>query len=466
MPRDGALERRPRGARRGRVGAWSLKSGLPNRRHRPNRLLDLLVAVGESLERAVDPEVAAWTVLVALTAGEGLGFNRAFLLLAQDQELRGFLGIGPRNREEAFRLWADLSHQQIRPLDGLHQPDPAGIDVERQRHAATLAALTLSSPRDCRTWHRAFVAHANHPQPCVRRWIEVLDSRALLVIPLLSDDEPWGVVLADNFVTAAPIYMGTVEAAETLAHVLRAAIERTNLLRRLRDEEQRHLAAEHATMLLATARSLTDALVNPLSIAGGTARELAAAPPVDPAELLPRLQLIADSIARIEEHVGRLAQGLASRANGSPSHEVELGELAERVVERFRPLALKRHVRLVCYRPSRRVRVAATPEAAERCVETLVANALVACQEQRGEIQVAVSEEGDWGRLQVVDTGPPLEAELRRAPFGGSMSMRRGSSGLGLASLRALAEAMGGKVGYDETETGWVRFAVLLRRWS
>lgn len=466
MPREGALQRRPRGMRRGRVGTWEIEPGPPLRRHRPSRLLDLLVAVGGSLERAVDPEVAVWTVLVALTAGEGLGFNRAFLLLAQDQELRGFLGVGPRNREEAFRLWADISHHQIRPIEDLCEPDPAAIAGERQRHAATLAALTVPSPGDCRTWRRAFVAHTNHPQPSVRHWTEVLDSRALLVIPLLSGDEPWGVVLADNFVTAAPIYLGTVEAAETLAHVLRAAIERTSLLRRLRDEEQRLLATEHAEMLLATARSLTDALVNPLSIAGGTARELVAAPPSEPAELLPRLRVIADSISRIEEHVSRLAHGLASRANGGQSQEVELGELADRVVERFRPLALKRHVRLVCYRPARRVRVAATPETAERCVETLVANALAACEAQQGEIQVAVSEEGDWGRLQVADTGPFLETELRRAPFAGSMSMRRGSSGLGLASLRALAEAMGGKVGYDESDAGWVRFALLLRRWS
>ena len=44
--------------------------------------------------------------------------------------------------------------------------------------------------------------------------------------------------------------------------------------------------------------------------------------------------------------------------------------------------------------------------------------------------------------------------------------MRRSSSGLGLASLRALAEAMGGKVDYDQSDTPWVRFALMLRRWS
>jgi len=466
VPHQGAPPRRLGRAQRGRATLTALDSGLPLRRHRSSRLLDLLVAVGEALERAVDPEVAAWTVLSALTAGEGLGFNRAFFLLAQDGELRGYLGVGPRSREEAFKVWAELSHRQVRPLALIGTPDATAIGVERQRHARTLVELSLPSPHSCPSWRRAFVAHANHPERCVRHWVEVLDSRALVVIPLLADDGPWGVVLADNFVTAAPVYLGTLEAAESLAHVLRAAVERTSLLRRLREEEQRRVATEHATTLLATARSLTHELVNPLSIAGGTARELAASPPADPSTLVRRLGVIAEAIGRIEEHVARLAEGLAGRANGTVTCEMDLGALAERVVERFRPLAVKRQVRLVCYRPAREVRVRGNPEIGERCVETLLANALTACQGHRGEVQAAVSEEGEWARLQIADNGPPLEPELARNPFSGEMSMRRSSSGLGLASLRALAEAMGGKVDYDQIDAPWVRFALLLRRWS
>lgn len=466
MPREGTLPRRPRGARPGRAGLWPLDAGLLPRRRRSNRLLDLLIAVGEALERAVDPEVAAWTVLSALTAGEGLGFNRAFLLLAQDGELRGFFGVGPRSREEAFRLWAEISHHKVRPLELIGEPDAAAIAAERQRHASILAKISLPSLQSCHTWHRAFVAHANHPESCVRHWVEVLDSRALVVIPLLAQGGPWGVVLADNFVTAAPVYLGTLEAAESLAHVLRAAVERTQLLRRLREEERRRVATEHAAALLAAARSLTHELVNPLSIAGGTARELLASPPQDSGALAHKLEVIAEAISRVEGHVARLAENLAGRANGAVLRELEVGELAERMAERFRPLAVARQVRLVCYRPARSVVVAANPEAAEQCVETLLSNALAACEGGRGEVQLAVSEEDDWGRLDVADTGPPLEPELARAPFAGGISMRRPSPNLGLASLRALAEAMGGRVDYNESDTPWVRFELRLRRWS
>jgi signal transduction histidine kinase len=67
--------------------------------------------------------------------------------------------------------------------------------------------------------------------------------------------------------------------------------------------------------------------------------------------------------------------------------------------------------------------------------------------------------------LEVADNGLPLPALLRSDPFAGGVTTHRSGSGLGLASVRTLAEAMGGKVEYDEREPGWVRFTLLLRRW-
>jgi signal transduction histidine kinase len=101
----------------------------------------------------------------------------------------------------------------------------------------------------------------------------------------------------------------------------------------------------------------------------------------------------------------------------------------------------------------------------ERCLENLLSNALEALGDTGGEIQVAVREHTPWVLLVVADNGQPLPASMRVDPFAGGITTRRGGSGLGLASVRTLAEAMGGKVEYDEREPGWVRFTLFLRRW-
>ena len=452
--------RRPGGVRSLRDRGPALRSA------RPRRVLHLLRRVSEVLETVVEPEVAAWSVLVAFTAGEGLGFNRAFLLLAEAEQLRGWFGVGPRTREEARELWADLRMREIRPLEHLARPDPIVVEAERQRHAALLAALSHPVLRACSAWGRAFIARGSHPNACVRHWASVLDSSELVVVPLMTGESPWGVVLADNFVTRAPVYFGTLEAAETLAHYLRAALERTQLLRRLQEERQRRVMAEHATTLLETARALAHDLKNPLALAGGLAHELLAAIPDDRDTFSRQLGIAASAITRAELRVAELVEGLTSRADHIALVAVEVGRLAERVVESLRSLATSRGVRLLCYHPGRDVLAAAAVSSLERCLENLLANALEALVAGGGEVHVAVREREQSVLVEVADNGPALPGELRADPFAGGISTRRGGSGIGLASVRTLAEAMGGKVEYDEREPGWVRFTLVLRRWS
>ncbi len=464
MTRD-AVAQRGRASQTLTRGRRYGERGTPLRSMRPRRVLDLLRKVSELLEIVVDPEVAAWTVLVAYTAGEGLGFNRAFLLLADGENLRGWFGVGPRSREEARELWAELRRGDVLPLDRLAGQSLEAAEAERQLHAPTLAALSHAMVRGCSSWRRAFIGRGSHPNPCVRHWIKVLDSRELVVVPLMGGARPWGAVLADNFVTHAPVFSVNLDAAETLAHYLRSALERTQLLRRFQEEKRRRMMAEHATALLETARTLAHDLKNPLALAGGLSRELITAPPPEVGTITRQLEIVAAAVGRAERRVADLVNGLASRAEGITLVPVEVGALAERVTEAFRPLAASRQVRLLFYRPARSLVAAAAVAPLERCLENLLSNALDALG-GAGAIQVGVREVSPWILLEVADDGLPLPAALRGDPFAGGVTTRRGGTGLGLASVRTLAEAMGGKVEYDEKEPGWVRFTLMLRRWS
>ena len=436
------------------------------RRAASGRVLRTLHRITQALEVAVEADAAIWAALVGLTAGEGLGFNRAFILLDEDGVLRGHFGVGPQTRDDAQTVWSEIRKQASRPFDHLMTPDPRLMAREQSRHAATLRELTHPVQSDCEAWRQAFVARGVHQSSCVCHWIKVLDSPALAVLPMVGGARPWGVIIADNFVTRSPITPSLLQAAETLVHTLRVALERTHLLAKLRTEHEQLLAAEHAATLLETTRSLAHDLKNPLALAGGLARELAADPSSDPATLGKRLGIIADAVRRAEERVSELTEGIAPRAAAVDLRAVDVGTVAESVVEAFRPLMAARAVRLLCYRPPRPLLAAAVPSRVDRCLENLVGNALNALSPTGGTVQVVARENSDWIRLEVSDDGPPLPQSLRTAPFAGGVTTRRGGSGLGLASVRRMAESMGGHVEYDENDPGWVRFTVLLRRWS
>ncbi len=76
--------------------------------------LNLLNQVSEALYGAQLslPQVLE-SVLIAMTAGQGLRFNRAFLLLVDERSrtLKGEIAIGPSSRAEAEQIWRDLDDQ-------------------------------------------------------------------------------------------------------------------------------------------------------------------------------------------------------------------------------------------------------------------------------------------------------------------------------------------------------------------
>jgi len=430
------------------------------------RLLHAVRLATEVLETVVDPQQAAWTALVALTSGNGLGFNRAFLLLAQDNSLKGWFGVGPRTREDADSLWAAITEAATAPLDGLLHPDPATVSREQQRHRETLLALSTALPETGFDWHRPRVAHRDHSESCMVHWLDALDSWELAVLPLATRSGPWGVVLADNFVTSAPISRPVLDAAETLARGLRGALDRALLLSRLQEESRHRLAAEHSTALVETARTLAHDLKNPLSLAGGLARELLEVPNSDPETMRRHLSVIAQAVAQVESRVAELVESMARQASPVVLGPVEVGAASSHVAEAFRSLAAGRGLRLVCYHPARELLAVGHPGYLDRCLENLVGNAIESCAGHGSQVEVAVRETEQEVLIEVSDDGPALPAPLRPNPFGGGVSGRGPGSGLGLLSVRRLTEAMGGRVEYDDSHTGWVRFAVVLRRWQ
>ncbi len=455
--------------RRGHPKLVRERSPKPRRRFRAGRVLAALHRASEILQVVIEPDAAAWAALVTLTAGEGFGFNRAFILLAEGDELRGRFGLGPRSREEAARVWAELRRDDAHPLDAIADVEPSVLEQERSKHAATLGRMSVPLEPAAAGWRRPFVGRAHHPDPIVRRWVEALDSPALAVIPMLAADRPWGILLADNFVTGAPIYPGTLEAASTLANALRVALERTHLLLRLKEEERRRTAAEHATTLIETARTLAHDLKNPLALAGGLARELADHLPEGAAAIARDLGTIAGAVLAAEGRLAQLVDELTSRVPGVTLVAVDVGEVVERAVTAIRPLAKARAIHMVCQLADETAMAMAEPSFLERCIENLVGNALQALREAQvipGVVRVAVIVEDDGVRIEVADNGPPLPPSLRRDPFSGGVTTNRRGTGLGLVSVRRLVDAMGGRVEYDEREQGWVRFSLTLRRTS
>jgi signal transduction histidine kinase len=107
-------------------------------------------------------------------------------------------------------------------------------------------------------------------------------------------------------------------------------------------------------------------------------------------------------------------------------------------------------------------RIQADRRLLERAVVNLVENALQAVGES-GRITVRLRR-ADLGRLQVEveDTGPGIEPEIRDRVFEPFFSTKTSGSGLGLALVKRIAEDHGGGVALEQAPGGGTRAVLWL----
>jgi hypothetical protein len=112
-----------------------------------NKTLEIrfLHELGSVLQSSVDLDEVLSVALTAITAGKGFGMNRAFLLLCDREEgmLKGYLGLGPRNQEEASRVWGEIIQNDM-DLQTLAQNFRLNkLSSEREKFLDILELLTI-----------------------------------------------------------------------------------------------------------------------------------------------------------------------------------------------------------------------------------------------------------------------------------------------------------------------------------
>lgn len=173
--------------------------------------------------------------LTCVTSGEAIGFNRAFLLLLDDErrELHGVVAVGPSSGEEASSIWNSI--EQERPtLDQILRR--AIEDPETEPVAGSLAdrirsfAVALDPARSILA--RAAVAatgsyniHEYTAEQGAEPFADAFGTAHFVVIPIQGRERTLGVIVADNLYTGATIKQDNAFLLSGLANHVGVVIE-------------------------------------------------------------------------------------------------------------------------------------------------------------------------------------------------------------------------------------------------
>ncbi len=209
-----------------------------NQRRAPDFQLTLTRALLETL----DPDRILYVILSGITAGDGLGFNRAFLLLADegDRALQGKLAIGPENRAEASRIWEAMEAESFDLSRVMARYDEFCADPRASRLVRLVENLSLPLPLEpgADTFGGLLFRVLTEQRPMMVNGVEVgftpLALKNFALAPLLAHGRSLGVIVVDNRWTDRPITESELDDLQSLANLAAVAVERARLHERIK----------------------------------------------------------------------------------------------------------------------------------------------------------------------------------------------------------------------------------------
>jgi len=238
------------------------------------------------------------SILVGITAEEGLKFNRAFLLLFNENNtiLQGEIAIGPQRKADASRVWDGIKKNNLHLTDILDKVKTSCMDNDTELNAI---AQDLKIPADNQN-HVLIKACTNRQsihiqngffgsQPVSKHLLHILQEDNFIITPLFSPKKSLGVIIADNFVTSHAISEDDINSLEIFANQASLAIEHSHLYNDMQNkiteledvtqelEKNKDLLidAERYSALGHMSAQLVHAIRNPITSIGGIARLLA-----------------------------------------------------------------------------------------------------------------------------------------------------------------------------------------------
>lgn len=429
----------------------------------------LLAEVGRALQRTLEIDEILHVILTAVTMGDGLGFNRAFLLMVDETSsfVRGRMGVGPSHPNEAELIWKAIDEED-RPLSemlsgrsrrsGEHD---RGIMELAERLVFKLSGEDNIIARSLENGTSCVVTKGRDLREA-RPIADVLGSDHFLVVPLIAEEKKLGAIIADNFVTGRRIREEDVRLLETFASqaglaILNASLH-WNLRQRVAELERAHEELTHNQLQLLRAERMLAAgglaatLIHDLKapvISIGLMARATAAGLAGPGPVKDTLERIGQEIMRIEDYLKHFARS-AGKAAGK-TERVNVSSLVRDALGALRGVMAGSRVESAADLAHGDHKIAANKSELRQVLINLLYNSVEAMPDG-GKVTIRTAVEQGFVRISVSDTGKGIPEELKARVFSPFFTTKAEGSGLGLVIAKRTVTNYGGRITLESSE--------------
>lgn len=442
--------------------------------------LSLLNQVSEALYGAhltLDQILEA--VLICMTAGQGLRFNRAFLLLAQESEdvLRGEIAIGPSNADEASRIWSDLADQ---PGDLFEMMTSYDQSIKQTDVAVNEIVRHMSVPLDDQEHILIRVMAERHVLrvqgdtviqgvDSMREW---LGCSEFAVAPLTTRAGSIGVIVADNAISGTEITELDLEFLQMFANQSAGAIENSRLYSELeqrlldlrkahqkqKDDQETLMRMERLSVMGETSAIVAHELRNPLVAIGGFARTLMRNLHEDDPHRK-YADIISSEVARMETIIHDLLDFI--RPKKRMRKEVVIDRIVGETADKFADELAGKGINLAMDLQTGGLALDVHPGEIQQVLQNYIVNAMQA-QPDGGRIEVRSRLVEGGAEVEVRDNGPGFAQDVEEKLYSPFFSTKTTGSGLGLTICAQIIKSHGGVTGAENLPEGGAAFSFIL----
>jgi two-component system, NtrC family, sensor histidine kinase HydH len=436
--------------------------------------LSILYQINSAMMTTASYEELLRIILESITLKEGLGFNRAILLLV-DEESKSLKAVKG-------------SVQEPETVSGEEKPDTSGsglsrllvskasrVSDEAQALDRQLQAITIPLSKEKGILARTamegrffLIKEAQKDPRTNKRLVERLGIDSFASVPIFAKDKVIGVISVDNYFDRHPIEEEDLQILSMLARQAGLAIENARLYeyieqtnQELKSAQERLLESEKLTALGEMAAGMAHEIRNPLVSIGGFVRRLFKKFQGD-SQVQTYFQVIINEVERLEKTLNEILD--FSQDTQGKFKEEDLNQIVEEALELIRReldesrIAVQKELNPLprVYCDGRQIR---------HVFYNLFLNALQAMP--HGGV-LGIRTEGSkgsdsgWATVEIRDTGGGIPPELLHNIFNPFFTTKASGSGLGLSIVHKIVTRHYGNVEIDNRPGEGVSFFIKL----
>jgi len=419
--------------------------------------LSLLYEVSRSMYTTIKLDQLLRIILLSITLRSRLWFDRAALFLVDEKEnvLRGMIGVGARNQEEAEQ-WRKKMEEQ--PIFAQDWSPPVDLEIAPYEMLVRQVRIPLHEPhsilvRTIREKHPFNIEDALSNPEVNPEIIRRFDSRSFATVPLIAKDKAIGVLAVDNLFTGRPITSADIGLLTLVANQAAMAIENSRLYSNLQETniqllqtQNRLIQSEKLAALGEMVASITHEIKNPLVSIGGFARRLERNFQENSTEKK-YIRIVLKEVKRLENI---LNETLAySRENVPPAERQELNRIIEDTLADLEDEINERHISLLKELAQDLPPLLCDPLQIKQVFLNLLVNSFQAIGTD-GQLFVKTSRQQRGERLvievEVGDSGGGIPLDVLNNIFNPFFTTKQDGTGLGLAIVHKIITQHKGEI--------------------